>query len=348
MTAPQPDRQPTMRAVVCYKAGSYRDTRIEIVPRPPMCANGVRIAVHAASVSFSIALMIEGKYQRKFALPFIPGSEVTGTVIEVAPGVTATRPGDRVLAICDWGGYSEEIVTPYHTVYPLPPGIDLNVAPHLGMSYGTSYGGLFWRAGLKQGETLLVLGAAGGVGLAAVELGRVAGATVIAAAGSAAKCALVRAHGAHHTIDTSRDDLREVVNRVTDGGGLDVVVDPVGGDLSESALRLLKMDGRLILIGFATGRMPQVPANIVLVKNLSVIGYNHGTYMGWSPGDGRDRLEPKTRAMYEQIFAWTVEGKLRPLTSAVYALEQFPEAMDFLISRQSTGKVVLRVAASQA
>ena len=333
-----------MRAIVCHTTGSYHDTRVETVPRPAMCANGVRIAVHAASVSFLIALMIAGKYQRKFPLPFIPGTEVSGIVIEVTAGVTVIKPGDRVVAVCDWGGYAEEVVTPFHTVYPLPAGISLDVAPHLGMSYGTSYGGLFWRAGLQSGDTLLVLGAAGGVGLAAVELGRVAGATVIAAAGSAAKCAIAKAHGAHHTVDTSRDDLRAVVNRVTGGEGLDVVYDPVGGELSEAALRLLKLDGRLVLIGFATGRVPPLPANIVLVKNLTVIGYNHGAYMGWGPGDGRDRHEPKTRAMYEQIFAWTVEGRLRPLISAVYPLEQFPAAMDFLVSRQSTGKVVLQVA----
>ncbi len=338
----------TMRAIVCHTAGSYRDTRVEKVARPDMCANGVRIAVHAASISFSIALMIEGKYQRKFPLPFIPGTEVTGIVIEVADGVTATKPGDRVLAICDWGAYAEEVVTPYHTVYPLPDAVSLEDAPHLGMSYGTSYGALFWRAGLRQGDTLLVLGAGGGVGLAAVELGGVAGATVIAAAGSAGKCALARTHGAHHTIDTSLDDLREVVNRVTGGQGLDVVYDPVGGALSETAMRLLKLDGRLVLIGFASGQVPQLPANILLVKNLSVIGYNHGAYMGWGPGDGRDRHEPKTRAMYEQIFAWTVEGKLRPVTCAAYPLEAFPAAMDFLISRQSTGKVVLRVAPSSS
>jgi NADPH:quinone reductase len=334
---------PDMRAIVCHRAGSFRDTQVEMVPRPAMCANGVRIAVHAASISFSIALMIEGKYQRKFPLPFIPGTEVTGMVIEVAAGVVAVKPGDRVLAICDWGGYAEEVVTPYYTVYPLPDQVSLDDAPHLGMSYGTSYGGLYWRAGLKQGDALLVLGAAGGVGLAAVELGRVAGATVIAAAGNAAKCDLARDHGAHHTIDTSRDDLRDGVQRVTGGAGLDIVYDPIGGDLSEAALRLLKLDGRIVLIGFAAGRVPNLPANILLVKNLSVIGYNHGAYMGWGPGDGRDRHEPKTRAMYKQIFGWAAEGKLRPHTSASFPLEEFPAAMDFLIARQSTGKVILRV-----
>ncbi|MSQ20457.1 MAG: hypothetical protein EXR39_13075 [Betaproteobacteria bacterium] len=209
---------------------------------------------------------------------------------------------------------------------------------------GTSYGSLFWRANLRAGDTLLVLGAAGGGGLAAVELGRVVGATVIAAAGGAAKCDLARAHGAHHTIDTSRDDLREVVQRVTDGTGLDVVYDPVGGEQSEAALRLLKIDGRMVLIGFATGRLPALPANILLVENLTVVGYNHGAYMGWGPGDGRDRHEPKTRAMCQQIFAWAAAGKLQPHTSACYPLEEFPAAMDFLIARQSTGKVVLRVA----
>jgi len=332
-----------MRAIVCHAPGDYHDLRVEEVERPVMREGGVRITVHYASISFSMALMIRGTYQRKFPMPFIPGAEVTGVVTEVAPGVTSVKPGDRVLAIGDWGGYADEVVIPCHTVYPLPAEIDLRAATHLGMSYGTSYGGLFFRGGLRAGEHLLVLGAAGGVGLAAVELGVIAGANVIAAVGSAAKCDVARAHGAHHVIDLSHDDLRECVMRATGGYGLDVIYDPIGGDVAEAALRLLAMDGRIIVIGFASGKVPQFASNILLVKNLSVVGFNWGAYMGWSPIDDRARLEPKVRPMYEEMFRWAVDGRLRPTVSAEFPLERFPEAMDYLVARKSTGKVVLRV-----
>jgi NADPH:quinone reductase len=333
-----------MRALVCRAFGDYRSAvKVEDLPEPPLPPRGVRVAVEYASVSFAMSLWIAGKYQRKPPLPFIPGTEVTGTVIETAPGVTACKPGDRVLALLDWGGFAEQVCTTDHTVYRIPEGIDTGQALHLGISYGTAYGGLAWRAGLRKGETLLVLGASGAVGLAAVELGKVLGARVIGAAGGPAKCAQAKAHGADVTIDYTKDDLREAVKAVTGGRGVDCVFDPVGGAHFDAALRTLAAEGRLVVIGFASGTIPQIPANLLLVKNISVLGFNFGTYVGWSPGDEREQHEPSVRAAYEQIFTWCVEGRLKPVLAETFPLENYVDAQDAVMSRRALGKVALKL-----
>lgn len=328
-----------MRALVCHRYGDYHDLKVEDFPAPALPARGVRIAVEYASLSFSISLWVAGKYQVKPPLPFVPGAEVVGRVLETAPGVTACKPGERVLALIGWGGYAEEAVSPEATVYPLPGHVPSTDALHLGVSYCTAYGGLVWRAGLKAGETLLVLAAAGGVGLAAVEIGRALGARVIAAAGSAQKCALAREHGADAAIDYSGEDLRSALK----GQGVNVVFDPVGGALSEAALRSLAADGRLVSIGFASGTLPKIEPNILLVKNVSVLGFNFGRYIGWSPVDERLEHEPKVRALIAQLFEWHRRGAIRPLAASVYPLERFAEAQDALASRRTVGKVLLRV-----
>lgn len=334
-----------MRALVCHRFGDYHDLRVEEFPAPELPPHGVRIAVEVASLSFSISLWIAGKYQVKPSLPFIPGAEVVGRVIETAPGVTACRPGQRVLALIGWGGYAEQAVSPEATVYPLPDGIESAAALHLGVSYGTAYGALAWRARLEAGQTLLVLAAAGGVGLAAVEVGRAMGARVIAAAGGPEKCAVARDHGADVCIDYRHEELREAIRRLSPHQGVDVVFDPVGGELSEAALRSLQSGGRLLTIGFASGRMPQVQPNILLVRNLSVLGFNFGAYIGWSPVDERARYEPQVRAAFMQFFEWHAQGKIRPLVAETYPLEHFAEALDAVLGRCTVGKVILRVAA---
>lgn len=333
-----------MRALVCHRFGDYHDLRVEDFPAPELPPHGVRIAVECASLSFSISLWIAGKYQVKPSLPFVPGAEVVGRVIETAPGVTACEPGHRVLALIGWGGYAEQAVSPESTVYPLPDGIASDAALHLGVSYGTAYGGLVWRARLEAGQTLLVLAAAGGAGLAAVEVGKAIGARVIAAAGEPEKCAIARDHGADAVIDYRNEDMREAIRRLTDGQGIDVVFDPVGGELSEVALRSLRPGGRLVTIGFASGTMPQIQTNILLVKNVAVVGFNFGAYIGWSPVDERARHEPQMRAIFKQIFEWHEQGKIRPLATRTYPLERFAEAQDALLGRSTVGKVVLRVA----
>jgi len=331
-----------MRALVCHRYGDYHDLSIEEFPAPALPPHGVRIAVEAASLSFSIKLWIAGKYQVKPPLPFIPGAEVVGRVIETAPGVSSCRPGQRVLALIGSGGYAEQAVSHQATVYPLPDTIDSAAALYLGVSYGTAYGALAWRARLHAGETLLVLAAAGGAGLAAVEVGRAMGARVIAAAGSPEKCALALEHGAEAAIDYRHEELRYALRRLSPQG-VDVVFDPVGGELSEAALRGLRPGGRLLAIGFASGAMPQVQPNILLVKNLSLQGFNFGAYIGWSPVDERERYEAQVRAGYAQLFAWHAEGLIRPVAAACYPLERFAEALDALHGRQTVGKVIMRL-----
>jgi len=333
-----------MRAVICREFAPYTALKVEDIPKPTLPARGgVRIAVDYSSISFATSLVVSGKYQRKPPLPFVPGTEVVGTVTEVASGVSACQPGDRVLAILDWGGFAEETCTTEHTVYKLPAGIDATQALHAGVSYGTAYGALLWRGRLAAGETLLVLGAAGGVGLAAVELGAALGARVIAAASSADKCAVARAHGAAETIDYSSEDLRERSKALTGGRGVDVVFDPVGGDLFDTAMRCIAMEGRMLTIGYASGRIPSIPANILLVKDLTVAGFNFGAYVGWSPVDERVKFEPQMRAMYTRIFNWVLDGTLRPVVSDIFPLEKYVEAQALVLSRKSTGKVLLKL-----
>jgi NADPH2:quinone reductase len=332
-----------VKAIVCHAFGDFHDLKVEDSPPPPLVAGSVRIAVEAASISFATSLWVAGKYQHKPPLPFVPGSEFVGTVIECAPDAGRFKPGARVLAVSGWGGYAEEAVVTEHTVYPIPADIDAGAALHLATSYATAYGALVWRAGIEPGETLLVLAAAGGVGLAAVEIGCVLGAKVIAAAGGAEKCAIAKAHGAQAAIDYSMGDLRAEIRNATAGRGIDVVFDPVGGASFDAALRSLVPGGRHVVIGFAGGAIPQIPANLLLVKNIAVLGFNIGMWYGWSVNDERAKHEPEMRAAFEQIFAWYGEGRLNPLVSQVYPLERFADAQDAVLGRRSVGKVVLKI-----
>lgn len=325
-----------MRALVCRRYGDYHDLAIEDFPAPELPPRGVRIAVDYASLSFSISLWVAGTYQMRPPLPFVPGAEVVGRVLEVAPGVTVCKPGERVLAFLGWGGYAEQAVSPQATVYPLPDSIDSAAALHLGVSYCTAYGGLVWRAGLNEGENLLVLAAAGGVGLAAVEIGRALGAHVVAAAGSPEKLEIAKQHGAHELIDYSREPLRGKLRP-------DVVFDPVGGELGEAALRSLAHGGRHVLIGFASGALPKVEPNLLLVKNLSLLGFNFGVYIGWSPLDEREKHEARVRAVFTQLFDWHAQGRIRPLAAQVAPLEDFAATLDAMLARRTVGKAVLRI-----
>lgn len=326
-----------MRAVVCHAYGDYRALAIEDVAPGPLGPGQVRIAVELASVSFALKLWIAGQYQHKVPLPFVPGTELVGRVLETGSGVDHVRAGERVLAIVESGGWGEQCVTRADTVYPIPDGLDAGAALHLGISYGTAYGALHWRARLQPGETLLVLAAAGAVGLAAVELGSLHGAHVIAAAGGAEKCALAAAHGARSVIDYASADLRSA-------GKTDVVFDPVGGAAAETAMRTLAAGGRHLVIGFASGKVPAFAANILLVKNVSVQGFNFGAYVGWSADDQRTRHAPLLRETYARLFAWALQGRLRPRLSRTWPLEEFVAAMDALQSRGVQGKIALRLA----
>jgi NADPH2:quinone reductase len=252
------------------------------------------------------------------------------------------QPGDRVCAGIDWGGHAEQAVTDATTVYRIPDELPFDIAPQLPLSYGTSYAGLTWRARVQPGETVLIHGAAGAVGLAAVELAKALGAVVVATASTAAKLALARAHGADDTVvfpsATALEELRSLLPN-----GADVVFDPIGGDAFELSLRCIANSGRILVIGFAGGRVQQIPANILLVKDVTVLGFNFGNYVGWGRVDERKRHEPAMRAAMEQIFSWYRQGKVQPVSSHRFPLREYRAAMETVLSRRSMGKVVLEM-----
>ncbi|MBB3066358.1 NADPH:quinone oxidoreductase family protein [Limibacillus halophilus] len=322
-----------MRAVICDSWGEPESLKVGQLPEPRPGAGDVLIRVAAAGLNFADTLMIAGKYQEKPPFPFSPGLEVAGEVLEVGEGVSGTKPGDRVLAVVDHGGFAEQAIARESDVFKIPDSLDFQSAAGFPITYGTAHGALVWRAGLKAGETLLVHGAAGGVGLAAVEVGKALGARVIASAGGADRCRLAEAHGADASIDYRTDDLRAAVKDMTDGRGVDVVFDPVGGDIFDASLRCLAWSGRLLTIGFAAGRVPQAAANILLVKNISVVGCYWGSYRKQAPEMLRDE--------FAELFGWYDAGLLKPHVSHALPLEKIAEAMQLLLSRRSTGKVVL-------
>jgi len=330
-----------MRALLCREWCEFKDLRIEEVPAPVLRPGCVRLRVAYAGLGFAVSLLVAGKYQRKPPLPFTPGTEVTGTVIEVAAGVTRVKPGDRVLAVLDWGGFAEEAIATEETVYPLPAGMALDSSVHLAISYPTAYAALVWRARLQPGECLLVHGAAGGTGLAAVELGKLLEARVIACASSEEKRAAAKAHGADLVLPAR--EFREAVKQFTGGRGADVVFDPVGGEVFDESLRCIAAEGRILPIGFASGRVPQIPANILLVKNISVLGLNYGSYIGWGLIDERRSHASKVQAMLAQLFDWTLAGKLQPTLSHCFELARYAEAMEVVLARGSSGKVALKI-----
>lgn len=322
-----------MRAVFAPAIGAPLE--IGDLPPPPLGAGQVRIATSAAGVNFADTLLIKGQYQEKIAPPIIPGMELAGTVLEVAPGVTAYAPGDRVMAVVTGGAFAEQVVADQTDVYVLPDSLDFITAAGFPVVYGTSHLGLKYKAGLKAGETLVVHGAAGGVGLTAVEVGLALGATVIATAGGPEKVAVATGHGAHHGIDYKTQDIREQVKALTGGRGADVVYDPVGGEVFDASLRAIAPDGRILIIGFASGNVPQIPANILLVKNVTVIGYWWGAYRKLNPALLRESLS--------ECLEWWAEGRLKPHISTTLPLEQAADALALLKGRGATGKIVLTV-----
>jgi NADPH2:quinone reductase len=307
------------------------------VPSPKAGEGQVVISVHACGVNFPDTLIIEGKYQFKPALPFSPGAEVAGIVKEIGPGVTSFKPGDRVIGATTWGGYAQEALAQAERVIRMPEGMDFQTASAFLLTYGTSHHALKDRAELKAGETVLVLGAAGGVGLAAVDIAKVMGARVIAAASTEEKLAVCRQHGADETINYATEDLRERLKALTGGRGVDVVYDPVGGDLSEPALRSMAWRGRFLVVGFAAGGIPNVPLNLPLLKGCSIVGVFWGAFM---------RNEPaRNEANLRELVAWIHERKLHPHIYAVYPLERAADALHDVMNRKVTGKVVLSTGA---
>ncbi|MDQ5909836.1 MAG: NADPH:quinone reductase [Pseudomonadota bacterium] len=327
-----------MKAIVCHELTGPAALRFEEVPEPRPGPGQVRIRVRACGVNFADSLMTRGQYQQQPQPPFSPGFEVSGEVLERGAGVERIAVGDRVIAMTLHGGYAEQVVAEVKRCVPMPAAMSWEHGAAFPVVFGTSHVALWHRARLQAGETLVVHGASGGVGLTAVAIGKQLGATVIATASGPEKLAVAREHGADHLIDVGHEDVRTRIKELTDGRGADVVYDPVGGDLFTASLRSIAFEGRILVIGFAGGTVPQIPANHLLVKNVDVIGLNWPAYAELNP-----------RVMTESfatLMDWYLTGAIRPHVSATWPLEQAVEALNQIVTRQSTGKVVITVGES--
>lgn len=325
-----------MRAVICRAWADLDDLTIDEVPTPVPDEGEVLIEVHAAGVNFADLLIVRGEYQHKPPFPFSPGAEAAGIVSALGPGVaeaTGLEVGQRILAMLDHGGFAEAVIARAHEVTPIPDSMDFATAATFPVVYTTSHLALAHRARLEAGEVLLVHGASGGVGLTAVEIGKAMGATVIASASSADKLEVAREHGADFLINYAKEDIRDRVLALT--GGADVVYDPVGGDAFTASLRCINPGGRILVIGFASGTIPQIPANHLLVKDASALGF--------SVTQMRRHQPEAVQASMRQLLAWVAEGRLHPLVSSTVPFEAYADAMRLLRDRRSTGKVAIQV-----
>ena len=323
-----------MRALLCKEYGMA--DKLELVtdhPEPTAEAGQVVIDIKAAGLNFPDVLIIQGKYQFQPEMPFSPGGECAGVVLSVGEGVERYKPGDKVIAMTGSGCFRDQIAVDQNAVMPMPEGLDFKQAAGVAMTYFTSYHALKQRAHLREGETLLVLGAAGGVGSTAVELGKLMGAKVIAAASSEEKLAMCRELGADETINYSEQDLKTAIKELTGGKGVDVVYDPVGGDYAEPALRGMAWNGRYLVIGFASGPIPEIPLNLALLKGCSIVGVFWGRFIGEEPAVHLQNIK--------ELWGLFAEGKLKPVINDVFPLEQYEEAYDVMIGRRARGKVIL-------
>lgn len=334
-----------MKAIVCDQFGAPTDVaRLAEVQAPEAPGLGmVAIDVAYATVSHATDLLIRGKYQSQPPLPFTPGTELVGHVAAVGPDVTAFKPGDAVLALSRWGCYAQRVLVSAHTVYPVAESLDLLDVLPLPLSYGTAYAALVWKARLKPSDTVLVLGAGSGVGLAAVDLASELGARVVACASTPDKREVALAHGAEVALDP-QDDLAAKVKAVCPGG-VSLIFDPVGAEVMEKAFRAASQSAQIISIGFAAGRVPQLPLNIMLVKNLTLQGFFFGKYIGWTPIDERARYETDMRELMQALQHLTAKQRIKPQISQVYPMGELCQAIDDLHHRRVTGKIALDIAA---
>lgn len=325
-----------MKAVLIKRHGPPETLVVEDVASPAPGPGQVLISVHASAVNFPDTLIIENKYQFKPELPFSPGGEVAGTVKQVGEGVTGYAPGDKVIAVCGWGGYADEVLTDASKLVPLPAGVDMEAGAALVITYGTSHYALKERANIQPGETLLVLGAAGGTGVSAVELGKLMGAKVIAAASTDEKLALCKAHGADETINYATEDLRERLKSITGGRGVDVIYDPVGGSYTEPALRSMAWRGRYLVIGFTAGEIPKPALNLVLLKGCAIVGVFYGGFAHAEP--------QRYDALMQELMDWLEQGRIKPAITVRFPLEKAAEALRIVADRRATGKIMLSTA----
>jgi NADPH:quinone reductase len=323
-----------MKAVLCTHFGTPDDLEIDDIPEPKAGPGEAVVAIKAAALNFFDLLIIAGKYQHKPPFPFSPAAEFAGVVESVGAGVSHIAPGDRVIGWTGWGAAREKIAAGAAHLVKLPENLDFDRAAGLTVTYATTLYGLRERGNLKKGETLVVLGASGGVGLAAVEIGKVMGARVIACASSEEKLAFAKAHGADETVNYASTDLRDALKRLGGPNGIDVVYDPVGGSYAEPALRSLGWEGRYLVVGFAAGDIPKIPLNLVLLKSCDIRGVLWGS---WTVRDPKGQL-----ALMKDIAAWCAEGKLSAHVHAAYPLAETAAALKAIAERKVMGKIVLR------
>ena len=322
-----------MQAIICNSWGLPDTLILEELPDPVPGPGQVAVEIRAAGVNFPDVLIIQNKYQFKPPLPFIPGSELAGVITAIGDGVADFNVGDRVIAFTAQGAFAQRIVAPVQALMPMPAAMDFDTAAAITLTYGTSHHAVVDRAELKAGETMLVLGAAGGVGLAAIEIGKALGARVIAAASSDDKLRICRDHGADVTINYDEQDLREAIKSATNGKGPDVIYDPVGGHYAEPAFRSIAWRGRYLVVGFANGEIPKLPLNLMLLKGASLVGVFWGEFA---------RREPaKNRQAMLQLMGWLGDGTIRPHISGRYALADTAAALNDMAARKVTGKVVI-------
>ncbi len=322
-----------MRAIRCEAWGGPETLLLRDLPDPEAKPGEVVIRIRAAGVNFPDVLIIQKKYQVQPPLPFTPGAEIAGEVEQVGEGVTALAPGDRVLALCSTGGFAEKIALDSRLCMKIPDGVSFEVAAGFMLAFGTSHHAVVDRGAIKQGDTILVLGAAGGVGLAAVEIAKAKGARVIAAASSEAKLAICRERGADAVINYAREDLRGAIKAHTEGKGPDIIYDPVGGKFAEPAFRSIAWRGRYLVVGFADGEIPALPLNLPLLKGASLVGVFWGEFA---------RREPQHQAeMMQDLFAMLLAKKINPLISRQFALAETTQALQAMAAREVTGKIVI-------
>jgi len=322
-----------MKAIVCEKYGPPSELRYKEVQLPEVGEKQVRIQIKACSLNFPDTLIIQGLYQFKPELPFTPGSDISGIILEIGSKVKHLNVGDEVFGFTMTGGFAEEAIVDAKTIFPKPANMSFPIAASFLLAYGTSYHALVDRAKLKEGETIVVLGASGGVGLAAVEIARQIGARVIAAASSDDKLELCKAHGADEVINYSNEDLKKRIKELTDGKGADVIYDPVGGSYSEAALRAIAWQGRFLVVGFAAGDIPKIPLNLPLLKGCQIMGVFWGSFAMKDPAQNMQNSL--------QLMNWYSEGKLKPHIHKTYNLKDAPKAMEEMMSRNVKGKVVV-------
>lgn len=322
-----------MKIVRVHALGGPEKLVLDEIERRELGPQEIRLRVLACGVNFADSLIIAGKYQAKPELPFGPGSEVCGEVIERGGEVSAPQLGQRVIALTGGNGFAEEVVVQGTAVVPVPSEMPSDVAAAFPIAYGTSHMALWDKARLQPGETLVVHGASGGVGLTAVEIGKAMGARVIATASTAEKREIAKSRGADELINSSDEDLRIRIKDLTDGKGADVIYDPVGGGVFDASLRSINFNGRILIIGFASGSIPQIPANIVMVKNVDILGLNWGNYQRFAPA--------LLAHSFKQLMDWYREGKIRPLISQRFTLEETRAAIEHVAERKAKGKVVV-------